>query len=735
MYSCSKCKTILGSDGICPNCGTVHALPQQPVQQVNNAPKTNTELLFCTNCGAKLNEDSEFCGQCGTSRQTTIIKYNKEKKYNKLKLSVRVIILSLIGVLFAGTGFLFLIGIIISIVKNDFSNISLFIILLCLFLTFVGIGSIYLVIRLIKDNKKINKIGNKVYDYSQTSDTTEKSEVYIQSYTNEGIISLKIKVFCNGRHIGIIEKGESIVVPISADSTIMFQCHFRKTSVDVKAGKRTELKLEFDTVSGKLCVFDLNSGESIKQLGNMRKRAKKWAKIFAVLAVIGWVFFRVIKLIMVINQHIPTEDDYINLVKNGHIYEYEQATVGEVLDDFLLNEEWEFGESEDGDKFVNVTGLLFYDGEETEALIQFFVYYKDDTFEFNALEIDDVPQTESVFKSLLKEAFAEYENPTTIPDETDVKNNSTTESQTTIESQAATESQTTVQSSEKASLEKIVWEELNGFWNAVTGNYNNYFIGFDVYNEEYVLYWGYYNSGAGGLEKLESIKALSENEYTLMCYSEEITDDVGTVLQEAGYISHKLKILSDGKIKFDDCDFVYSGADFDEAYNYYSGVSNNLTEDFVINLLAGDVIDINIYDYDNDGEDECFAVCSNSEPYDGWLYTDCVLYFITKDGAYFVTDQIGGYPRGILQLDEYKFFVWENSGGGSGSNTAVYTVKNGKPFEVNISRELMKFNIQNGVITGTTQDFSSGSHQYITNYYEFDKKTISFIWKNSDYQN
>ena len=38
----------------------------------------------------------------------------------------------------------------------------------------------------------------------------ENSEAVIQSYNTEGTVNLKIKVFCNGQHVGTVNKGECV---------------------------------------------------------------------------------------------------------------------------------------------------------------------------------------------------------------------------------------------------------------------------------------------------------------------------------------------------------------------------------------------------------------------------------------------------------------------------------------------------------------------------------------------
>ena len=114
-----------------------------------------------------------------------------------------------------------------------------------------------------------------------------KSEAFIQSYNTEGTVNLKIKVFCNGKHIGTINKGESITVPVTVDSLFEFKCAFRKTRIMVKAGKRSELKLDFEPSSGKLRVFDMQSGSYGAEQERLASSRKWWARFAIIIALIG----------------------------------------------------------------------------------------------------------------------------------------------------------------------------------------------------------------------------------------------------------------------------------------------------------------------------------------------------------------------------------------------------------------------------------------------------------------
>lgn len=121
-----------------------------------------------------------------------------------------------------------------------------------------------------KCGAKLAKVETKPYseELSESASITdtdksilpENSEVIIHSYKREKGATPKIKVYCNGQYIGIVKKDESIVIPITTDSTLEFKYTFIKASILVSAGKCSELKLELSELSGKIRILDLRSG-------------------------------------------------------------------------------------------------------------------------------------------------------------------------------------------------------------------------------------------------------------------------------------------------------------------------------------------------------------------------------------------------------------------------------------------------------------------------------------------
>lgn len=98
-------------------------------------------------------------------------------------------------------------------------------------------------------------------------------------------------------------------------------------------------------------------------------------------------------------------DKYVQMVKGGTLDGYPQKTVGDAFDDFLDNPKWESSLSEDGERFVNVKGGAVYADKEVELVVQFLVDEAAEIFNYNACEINGVPQNNLIFWNLLETIY------------------------------------------------------------------------------------------------------------------------------------------------------------------------------------------------------------------------------------------------------------------------------------------------------------------------------------------
>jgi hypothetical protein len=115
-------------------------------------------------------------------------------------------------------------------------------------------------------------------------------------------------------------------------------------------------------------------------------------------------------------------------VKQGTLKEYPTKTVGEALDSYFEDAEWEAFISNTGFLCVNASGKIFIDGIESEVLVQFHIFDnqtqllddkfqfldnhfllldQDKTFEVYAFEIDGEAQASLVLRALLDGMYSD----------------------------------------------------------------------------------------------------------------------------------------------------------------------------------------------------------------------------------------------------------------------------------------------------------------------------------------
>ena len=94
-------------------------------------------------------------------------------------------------------------------------------------------------------------------------------------------------------------------------------------------------------------------------------------------------------------------DSRVALVKEGSLDECPKATLGEMVDSYIGSPSWEAGESEEGDNFVNIKGTVMYSEKEVDLVLQFMVNTEKGTFEYNALEFNEIPQNNFIAFGLL----------------------------------------------------------------------------------------------------------------------------------------------------------------------------------------------------------------------------------------------------------------------------------------------------------------------------------------------
>lgn len=141
-------------------------------------------------------------------------------------------------------------------------------------------------------------------------------------------------------------------------------------------------------------------GAIIGVIAKFRREPKKLA------VGIGIAIVAAIVATAVFGKNSGQNDKYVLVVKNGTLEAYSQKTVGKAFDDYLGNPKWESGISEDGVRFVNVTGEILYYDKETDLLVQFIIENeKTGSFSYNACELNGVPQNNLFVWGLLEAIY------------------------------------------------------------------------------------------------------------------------------------------------------------------------------------------------------------------------------------------------------------------------------------------------------------------------------------------
>lgn len=98
------------------------------------------------------------------------------------------------------------------------------------------------------------------------------------------------------------------------------------------------------------------------------------------------------------------KDNIAESVKNGRLSNYPQKTVGEAVKGFIANPKWESIVADDGKSYVIIDGFILLHGKRVKVSLQYKVN-KDDSFEFNALEFNEIPQNLLMYAGLLEKMY------------------------------------------------------------------------------------------------------------------------------------------------------------------------------------------------------------------------------------------------------------------------------------------------------------------------------------------
>ena len=84
-----------------------------------------------------------------------------------------------------------------------------------------------------------------------------------------------------------------------------------------------------------------------------------------------------------------------------------QATVKEMVDNYVGGPKWSAFVATDGEDYVNIEGEITYDDLPVDMLLQFKVNTDSERFEVNAFELNEIPQNIFMQAALLESMCSE----------------------------------------------------------------------------------------------------------------------------------------------------------------------------------------------------------------------------------------------------------------------------------------------------------------------------------------
>ena len=93
------------------------------------------------------------------------------------------------------------------------------------------------------------------------------------------------------------------------------------------------------------------------------------------------------------------EDEYVTMVKNGKLNNCPNYTVGTLVENYMGDPEWESGQSNNGNTYVNISGNITFLDKPARGVLQLLI--NDNGFSFHAFEINGEPQSDIIAMVLL----------------------------------------------------------------------------------------------------------------------------------------------------------------------------------------------------------------------------------------------------------------------------------------------------------------------------------------------
>lgn len=202
------------------------------------------------------------------------------------------------------------------------------------------------------------------------------------------------------------------------------------------------------------------------------------------------------------------------------------------------------------------------------------------------------------------------------------------------------------------------------------------------------------------------------------------------------YPDEKLCIEINGKMKVsevsDDADTSKKSSKKSEKSDKKSGISKEDAAEIADNI-GGRVCVMEYHDYDYDGASEAFVVIGENDEYNGYLPKE--IWFISSEGKTIMVRDVFNDMSLYTENDSYYmdyeeenrgFFYGDCGGYGSGWITFIFSVKDGMPYELDISMKTEGFYKDGpGKYYTLTDNFDDG-HAYLITELIYNSKTGEF---------
>jgi len=144
----------------------------------------------------------------------------------------------------------------------------------------------------------------------------------------------------------------------------------------------------------------------------MMNRRKLRQGLALIVVSLGITFFYFVVVVELMTEHSGWADswgtkhsDVVQIVRHGHLIDYESMPLGEAYERFLENPKWQHIKDEYGRDYVTITGHRTHMGEISYIRVIYEVYPNRKSFKFYALEFDGQRQYDFWHADVIKAMY------------------------------------------------------------------------------------------------------------------------------------------------------------------------------------------------------------------------------------------------------------------------------------------------------------------------------------------